>query len=77
MAEKYKNTIQFDMSFSGKNTTYENMDAFDKGVFFTLGMTRRTDKIKGLKGNSMSRDLEKYMIKMTKLIDEIITLTKE
>ena len=77
MAAKNRNTIRFDMSFSGQNTTYENRYLFDKGGFFTPGMTTRTDTITGWTGNSMSHDLAKYMIKMTKLIDKISTLTKE
>ena len=77
MAAKDRNTTRFDISFSGQNTTHENIDLFDKGGFFTPGMTTRTDKITGWTGNSMNHDLEKYMIKMTKLIDKIITLTKE
>ena len=77
MAAKDRNTIRFDMSFSGKNTRYENIYLFDKGGLFTPGMTTRTDKITGWTGNSMSNDLAKYMIKMTKLIDKISTLTKE
>ena len=47
MAAKDMNNIRFDMSFSGQNTTYENVDLFDKGGFFTPGMTSRTDKITG------------------------------
>ena len=47
MAAKDRNTIRFDMYFSGQNTTYENVDLFDKGGFFTPGMTTRTDKITG------------------------------
>ena len=77
MAAKDRNTIRFDMSFSGKNTTYENLYLFDKGGFFTPGMTTRTDTITGWTGNLMSHDLAKYMIKRTKLIEKIITLTKE
>ena len=33
MAAKDRNTIRFDMSFSGQNKTYENLDLFDKGGF--------------------------------------------
>ena len=76
MAAKDRNTIRFDMSFSGQNTTYENIYSFDKGGFFTSGMTTRTDKITGWTGNSMSHNLVKYMIKMKKVIDKISTLTK-
>ena len=57
MDAKYNNTIRFDISFTGQNTTYENMDAFDKGGFFTPGMATRTDKITGWTANSMSRGL--------------------
>ena len=77
MAAKDRNTIQFEISFSGQDKKYENINLFDKGGFFDPGMTTITDKITGLTGNSMSHDLAKYMIKMTKLIDKISTLTKE
>ena len=72
MSAKDRNTIRFDMSFSGQNTTYENIDLFDKGGFFTPGMNTKTDKITGCTGNLMSQDLSKYMIKMTKLIEKLI-----
>ena len=41
MAEKDRNTIRFNMSFYGQNTTYKNIDLFDKGGCFTPDMTTR------------------------------------
>ena len=34
---KDRNSIRFDMSFSGRNSTYENINLFEKGVFLLLG----------------------------------------
>ena len=34
---KDRNSIRFDMAFSGRNSTYENITLFEKGGFLHLG----------------------------------------
>ena len=73
---KDRNSIRFDMSFSGRNSTYENINLFEKGVFFTPGMTTSTDKITGWSGNTLSHDLAYFMIEMSQILLQIKTITR-
>ena len=65
---KDRNSIRFDMAFSGRNSTYENITLFEKGGFFTPGMTTSTDKITGWSGNTLSHDLAYFMIEMSQIL---------
>ena len=73
---KDRNSIRFDMAFSGRNSTYENITLFEKGGFFTPGMTTSTDKITGWSGNTLSHDLAYFMIEMSQILLRIKTITK-
>ena len=41
---KDRNSIRFDMSFSGRNSTYENIKLFEKGGFLLLGWLQALTK---------------------------------
>ena len=63
--------------FQEKKSKYENIEIFEKGGFFTPGMTTSTDKITGWSGNNtLGHDLAYFMIEMTQILLIINTLTK-
>jgi hypothetical protein len=64
---KDRNSIRFDMAFSGRNSTYEILHYLKK-EFFTPGMTTSTEKITGWSGNTLSHDLAYFMIEMSQIL---------